>query len=789
MFFKQLPSKPTFLTRALRAGIAGLGAIAAMAATSAGCLDRPVAPATPNTSNVFIDQITQTGVDKIDLVFGIDNSLSMADKQEILGLAVPELVRRLVTPIIDPATGQPEFKAIDNIHIGIVTSSIGGHGADQCSQEEGSTWNPTKNDGGHMLGSVRQGLTNHGPGFLAWNPAGKNAAGWGDTVDTALIQNVTAHVRAAGETGCGFEAQLESWYRFLIDPEPPGAVIRDPNNANFVIVQGVDQAVIDQRAAFLRPDSLVAVIMLTDENDCSTIDGGIYWLPGQSLFPGSSQEFRLPRSTGACLNDPNHACCRSCGLDESGGPPAGCGALNTDPECAKGSWDRLNDSLNLRCFDQKRRFGVDFLYPIERYVDGLTKVTIANRAGELVSNPLYSDLQAGTAIARDVSLVFLAGIIGVPWQDLATADTLGDPNRLTYLTAAEMRLQGTWDVILGAWPDGRPTDGLMWESVEDRTKLGGPTPTNPAINAPLQPSNAAPNANVINGHEYDSPERTDLQYACIFPLTTQKQCGPPNPPPGCDCTDASNKPLCNGTTQTHAKAYPGLRELRVLEGMGRGEVDNAIVASICPKITDQSNPDFGYNPAVAAIIDRLKEALQGRCLPRALAVDQATGIVPCAVVEATFSPDGACAPCASSRGRDELVGDKTALVSPVRTQLQRTGNCGGKTGKPCQDFCLCEILPAGGQITDQTTGGVEITDQAALNTCQTNPLTSTFVGYCYVDEAQQIPADAAARQAILEKCPATQKRILRFSDGTPAKGSIAFIACLGSPVTDIPPAP
>ena len=83
-----------------------------------------------------------------------------------------------------------------------------------------------------------------------------------------------------------------------------------------------------------------------------------------------------------------------------------------------------NDSLNLRCFDQKRRFGVDFLYPIERYVEGLTQSRSRNRAGELVQNPLYSDLQTGTAIARDVSLVFLAGIIGVPWQDSATDDTL-----------------------------------------------------------------------------------------------------------------------------------------------------------------------------------------------------------------------------------------------------------------------------------------------------------------------------------------------------------------------------
>ena len=29
---------------------------------------------------------------------------------------------------------------------------------------------------------------------------------------------------AAGENGCGYEASLEAWYRFLVDPEPPSAV-------------------------------------------------------------------------------------------------------------------------------------------------------------------------------------------------------------------------------------------------------------------------------------------------------------------------------------------------------------------------------------------------------------------------------------------------------------------------------------------------------------------------------------------------------------------------------------
>ena len=99
----------------------------------------------------------------------------------------------------------------------------------------------------------------------------------------------------------------------------------------------------------------------------------------------------------------------------------------------------------------------------------------------------------------------------------------------------------------------------------------------------------------------------------------------------------------------------------------------------------EGNPDFGYNPAVGAIIDRLKEALQGSCLPRPLR-RRGDGRRPVRDRRGDVQSGrrGGCPPCTASPGRDELIGDKTALVAPVRSQLQRTGNCGGKTGNPAR---------------------------------------------------------------------------------------------------------
>jgi hypothetical protein len=87
--------------------------------------------------------VNSVPVDKVDLLFMIDNSASMGDKQALLAQAVPDMITRLVTPncvdsmgkAIAPsdangqcAMGKPEFPAVHDMHIGIVSSSLGGRG-------------------------------------------------------------------------------------------------------------------------------------------------------------------------------------------------------------------------------------------------------------------------------------------------------------------------------------------------------------------------------------------------------------------------------------------------------------------------------------------------------------------------------------------------------------------------------------------------------------------------------------------------------------------------------------
>jgi hypothetical protein len=150
----------------------------------------------------------------------------------------------------------------------------------------------------------------------------------------------------------------------------------------------------------------------------------------------------------------------------------------------------------------------------------------------------------------------------------------------------------------------------MIESITPRPGL--PVPT------------SLPTADPIHGHEWDISMATptpnsDLQYACTFELSPAKTCieytdcdcfVPPGGDPG-----AAKNPLCQnrtsgvyGNTQTGAKAYPGVRQLEVLKGLGQ----QGIVGSICPANTrDKTRSDYGYRPVIAAIVNRLRNPLRG----------------------------------------------------------------------------------------------------------------------------------------------------------------------------------
>jgi hypothetical protein len=366
----------------------------------------------------------------------------------------------------------------------------------------------------------------------------------------------------------------------------------------------------------------------------------------------------------------------------------------------------------------------------------------------MVDNPLFADLtcQGGPCTTRDPRLFYLTGIVGVPWQDLAV--DRADLGHAGYKTAAQLRDDGIWADIVGdpLNPAGPvpPRDPHMIESITPRPGLPGPE--------------SGPRADPVHGHEWDPTRDTmqpkaDLQYACIFDLAPTRTCTEGQ---DCDCFGAQSdlalvhKPLCQNAQgdytneQTRAKAYPGTRILQVLQGLG----DQGTATSICPaQLSDPSGEDYGYIPAISAILHQLRKPLRGPCMQDVLPMSD--GRVACSVIEVHNDP--ACL-CNNEPGRTAATSD---LITP---EMRSKGSC------------FCEIL----QLKD-----------AALDVCKTSPVLTDPNGWCYVDPAQ----DSEASCDVVRFCPADQKRKIRFNNtnSEPRPGATTFLRCDTPPLTTTPP--
>src|SRR4051812_41046061 len=102
----------------------------ALASPSTACLDRPAAPVTPKLqSDVALDLVNDT-IDKVDIVFMVDNSNSMAANQTQLVSQFNILINKLVNPDTD-CNGDhvPDFPPVHDMHVAVVDSDLGAPGA------------------------------------------------------------------------------------------------------------------------------------------------------------------------------------------------------------------------------------------------------------------------------------------------------------------------------------------------------------------------------------------------------------------------------------------------------------------------------------------------------------------------------------------------------------------------------------------------------------------------------------------------------------------------------------
>jgi hypothetical protein len=195
----------------------------------------------------------------VDILFLIDDSPSMTDKQDNLRRNFPTFIRRL-----EEIPG-----GLPNVHIGVVTSDLGSGPTrlnDQCYP-------------GGKRGVLRTG-TNCGldpnSRFITSlnNETQNNFSG--------KIADVFSCMAAAGDQGCGFEHQLQSIRVALYD---------------------VGSGDLHLNKGFLRDDAYLGIIILTDEDDCSAEQTSDLFTDDMT-FAGTEPSFRCAQVGHTC-NPPN----------------------------------------------------------------------------------------------------------------------------------------------------------------------------------------------------------------------------------------------------------------------------------------------------------------------------------------------------------------------------------------------------------------------------------------------------------------------------------------------------
>lgn len=181
---------------------------------------------------------------KLDILFVVDDSGSMQEEQALLRAELPRMLESLT---LGTAGSGDTFPPVRDIHVGVVSTDLGTSGFPLATCD---------GDGGD--GVLIRGDCGGLPPFLAFRATGFSEF-LGDTQCKVAL----------GTTGCGFEQQLEAGLKALV---PSTSDLRFDARAGGSELGHGDGL----NAGFVRDDSLLLVVQVTDESDCSAANAEIF---------------------------------------------------------------------------------------------------------------------------------------------------------------------------------------------------------------------------------------------------------------------------------------------------------------------------------------------------------------------------------------------------------------------------------------------------------------------------------------------------------------------------------
>lgn len=240
----------------------------ALASSAAGC--NPESPAVAGHctegSECVQAQLQLKSVDKLDILVVVDNSASAHNELELFKSELPRMLSAFVNGN-DPDAGQ--FPPVQSVNLAVLTSDMGLGALDALPARWHSAvplWGCNENgdDGRFNIYSEEdiQHCDPTRPAFLSFR---------GGSATVSAIDSV-ACVPSLGSDGCGFEQPLEAILKSLT-----------PANSDLTFTAGEGHGS-SAHSGFLREDSLLVVVVVSDEDDCSIANTGDFFSAVEDSF-------------------------------------------------------------------------------------------------------------------------------------------------------------------------------------------------------------------------------------------------------------------------------------------------------------------------------------------------------------------------------------------------------------------------------------------------------------------------------------------------------------------------
>ena len=198
----------------------------------------------------------------LDILFMVDNSPGMDPKQTALTQSFSQLIQQ----------AQQIPGGLPDLHIGVISSDMGAGSESiglNCKRVLGDRGVLYGNDPSNSLASVAPNADASQGGHPQPNGCGlhsgqrwisdiasPNGIGRITNYDGTIQDVFTCLATAVGTAGCGFEHQLQS-VRVALNADYPENPKDAPNQIN------------PENIGFVRPGAYLAIVMVTDEDDCS----------------------------------------------------------------------------------------------------------------------------------------------------------------------------------------------------------------------------------------------------------------------------------------------------------------------------------------------------------------------------------------------------------------------------------------------------------------------------------------------------------------------------------------